>query len=96
MERFWTSHEHPEPLKVKIWVTEVPQRSFLKDVSNEIMICRGHSRVDPPLHSLPQGREDQEGQITTNGHDGKSDDSISREELVYRAKLPNKVRSGGV
>ena len=48
LEPFWTSHEHPEPAKVKIWVTEVPQRSFLKDVSNEIMVCRGYSIVGTP------------------------------------------------
>ena len=54
LEPFWTSHEHPESAKVNIWVTEVTQKSFLKDVSDDIMVCRGYSRVPrlpvpPPL-----------------------------------------------
>ena len=59
--RFGPSHEHPDSPKLKIWVTEVPWSSFLKDVSNEIMVRNGYSRVSatpvtpPSPHSLPLG-----------------------------------------
>ena len=60
---FGSAHGHADSLKFKICATELPLGSFLKDVSNENMVCRGYCTVGPPPPPalLPLGREDQEG-----------------------------------
>ena len=51
--RFGGFHEHLEFSEFKIWVTDLLQRSVLKDVSNEITVQVGSKealcRVCPPL-----------------------------------------------